>query len=264
MSNGLSSGAFGLSLGAGLYAGNPGLWGGAAGLDTGLQPSLYLDLLAGTPLDSRVTFTRSTTATFIGSNGLIQIAAIDAPRFDYDPVTLSAKGLLTEEQRTNFLLNSLIDGTSLTTQTVTVTAVAHTLSFYGTGTVTLSGVATASVIGTGVYPNRQTLTFTPTAGDLICTVTGSVQYAQLETGPFPTSYIPTGESQVTRTVDVPDVQARGDSALEIVLERALAELRLVRDCVVFRPTDRRHHEVSRLSPRQRARVDLQDRNRAGL
>jgi hypothetical protein len=53
-----------------------------------------------------ITFTRSTTGTFIGSNGLIQTAAIDAPRFDYDPATLAPKGLLMEEQRTNLLLYS--------------------------------------------------------------------------------------------------------------------------------------------------------------
>jgi hypothetical protein len=53
-----------------------------------------------------ITFTRSTTATFVGSNGLIQTAAIDAPRFDYNPVTLAANGLLIEAQRTNLLLYS--------------------------------------------------------------------------------------------------------------------------------------------------------------
>ena len=53
-----------------------------------------------------ITFTRASSATFTGSNGLIQSAAIDAPRFDYDPVTLAAKGLLIEEQRTNLSLYS--------------------------------------------------------------------------------------------------------------------------------------------------------------
>jgi hypothetical protein len=66
---------------------------------------ISLDFLSGS-LDSRITFTRSTTATFIGSNGLVQTAAINAPRFDYNPVTLTAKGLLIEEQRTNGLLRS--------------------------------------------------------------------------------------------------------------------------------------------------------------
>jgi hypothetical protein len=53
-----------------------------------------------------ITFTRSTTATFVGSNGLIQSAAIDAPRFDFDPVTLAPLGLLIEEQRVNLALYS--------------------------------------------------------------------------------------------------------------------------------------------------------------
>jgi hypothetical protein len=67
--------------------------------------ALYLNLLSGS-LDSRVTFTRSTTATFVGSNGLIQTAAIDAPRFDYNPVTLAPLGLLIEEARTNLITYS--------------------------------------------------------------------------------------------------------------------------------------------------------------
>jgi hypothetical protein len=52
------------------------------------------------------TFTRASTATFVGSNGLIQSAAINAPRFDHDPVTLACKGLLVEESRTNLLTRS--------------------------------------------------------------------------------------------------------------------------------------------------------------
>jgi hypothetical protein len=71
-----------------------------------LVPRLTLNFLTGAPLDSRITFTRSTTATFVGSNGLIQTAAIDAPRFDYNPVTLAPNGLLIEEQRVNSLLYS--------------------------------------------------------------------------------------------------------------------------------------------------------------
>jgi hypothetical protein len=47
------------------------------------------------------TFTRASTATFVGSDGLIQSAAINTARFDHDPVTLASKGLLIEESRTN-------------------------------------------------------------------------------------------------------------------------------------------------------------------
>ena len=125
-------------------------------------------------------------------------AAYYGPRFDYDPATLAARGLLIEEQRTNLLLNS----DTLATQNVTVAAVAHTLSFYGTGTVTLSGVSTAGpLVGAGVFPSRVTLTFTPTAGTLTLTVTGSVRFAQLEAGSFATSYIPTTTAAATRTAD---------------------------------------------------------------
>lgn len=65
-----------------------------------------LNFIGTNTLNSSVTFTRASSATFTGSNGLIQSAAIDAPRFDYDPVTLAAKGLLIEEQRTNLLTYS--------------------------------------------------------------------------------------------------------------------------------------------------------------
>lgn len=67
--------------------------------------AMGLDFLSGT-LDPRVTFTRGTTGTFVGSNGLIQTAAINAPRFDYDPATLAPKGLLIEEQRVNSVIYS--------------------------------------------------------------------------------------------------------------------------------------------------------------
>lgn len=162
--------------------------------------ALNLDLT--TALDPRITFTRATTGSYYNSAGLLTQAAINAPRFDYDPVTLQPKGLLIEESRTNLLLNSLINGTNLSTQNVTVTAQAYTLSFYGTGTITLSGAYAGGLVGSGDYPAKSKLTFTPTAGTLTVTVSGTVQYAQLEAGPFNTSFIPTVASQVTRAADV--------------------------------------------------------------
>lgn len=137
------------------------------------------------------------TVTTGNTFGIVK-AANDEPRFDHDPVTLASRGLLIEESRTNLVFPS----DTLTTQTRTVTAVAHTLSFYGTGTVVLSGVHSATVTGTGSYPTRTTLTFTPTAGSLTLTVTGSVTQAQLEAGSFATSYIPTTTASVVRSADV--------------------------------------------------------------
>jgi hypothetical protein len=165
-------------------------------------PNMALDFTTAA-LDPRVTFTRSgNTATVTNSSGVIAAINADLPRFDFNPTTLVCNGLLIEEARTNLLLNSLINGVSLVTQLVTTTAVAHTLSFYGTGTIVLTGTSSATVVGTGAYPSRRTLTFTPTAGVLTVTVTGTVQFAQLEVGAFATSYIPTAASQVTRNADV--------------------------------------------------------------
>lgn len=167
-----------------------------------ILPRLALDFTTAS-LDPRVTVTRAAaSATRINASGVIESVAADTPRFDFDPVTLVCRGLLIESARTNLLLNSLIDGTSLSTQSVTVTAVAHTLSFYGTGSIVLSGTASVTVTGTGAYPTRTTLAFTPTAGSLTLTVSGTVQFAQLEVGGFATSFIPTASSQVTRNADV--------------------------------------------------------------
>ena len=71
-----------------------------------LRPTLLLDFANSGRLDPRVTFTRASTATYFDETGVLRTAANDTPRFDYDPATLAARGLLIEEQRTNILLQS--------------------------------------------------------------------------------------------------------------------------------------------------------------
>lgn len=53
-----------------------------------------------------VTFTRSTTGTYFGADGLLKTAAINEPRFEYDPVSFRPLGLLIEESRANLLTYS--------------------------------------------------------------------------------------------------------------------------------------------------------------
>jgi hypothetical protein len=75
--------------------------------------------------------------------------------------------------------NILVGTAALATQSVTTLAASYTLAFTGTGTVELSGTSTAGpLVGTGAS-DRVSLTFTPTAGALTLTVTGSVTLADL-------------------------------------------------------------------------------------
>lgn len=138
---------------------------------------------------------RNTTATRINEYGVREVVPANRVRIDYSN---GKPCFLIEPQRTNLVYPSDI----ATTQVRAVTAVLHTLSFYGTGTVTLSGAFSGSLVGTGAN-NRVSLTFTPTAGDLTLTVSGTVTDWQLEAGSNATSYIPTVTGSVTRNGDNP-------------------------------------------------------------
>ena len=83
------------------------------GLVTPYDPALTLDLQFAARqayvanIGPLPTFTNaSTTRTFVGSNGLIQTAATNVPRIDFDPVTRLCRGLLIEEQRQNLAIRS--------------------------------------------------------------------------------------------------------------------------------------------------------------
>lgn len=115
---------------------------------------------------------------------------------------VAGQGLRTWDAATNLVRQS----DAMSTQTVTVTAVAHTLSFWGTGSVTLTGASTAGPLnGTGAN-NRVSLTFTPTAGSLTMTVSGSVTFAQLETGAVASDYIQNLNAGASQAADADNLQ----------------------------------------------------------
>lgn len=119
--------------------------------------------------------------------------------------------------------NMLVNTATLSTQSVTVTAAAHTLSFYGTGSVTLSGVSTAGpLVGTGAGA-RVTLTFTPTSGSLTLTVAGTVSTAQLVLGSASLGYIAVGGTRAASVV----WRAGSANAIDYAAQAAAAESRII-------------------------------------
>jgi hypothetical protein len=80
-----------------------GLVADASSFNGGGGPALSLDFMTPGTLDPRITFTRASTATYFDSAGVMKTAAVNAPRWDYDPVTRALRGLLIEEARTNLL-----------------------------------------------------------------------------------------------------------------------------------------------------------------
>ena len=143
------------------------------------------------------TFTRAGTAWYWDFAGVLQSAGTDVLRFHWSKADASYLGVLIEAAATNLLLNN----TTLSTQTRTITNTAqYTLSFYGSGSIVLSGAAATTVTGTSATV-RTTYTFSAVSTSLTLTVSGSVTYAQLETGASATSVIVTAGAAVTRPAD---------------------------------------------------------------
>jgi len=71
-------------------------------------PTLNLNFAGSKTLDPRITFSRTTTGTYMDANGLIVTAPADAPRFDHRYVNgeIESLGLLVEEERSNLFTRS--------------------------------------------------------------------------------------------------------------------------------------------------------------
>jgi hypothetical protein len=244
------------------------------------RPSLNLNFARSKKLDPRITFTRTSSATYVGEDGLIKIAPANEARFDHDPITGESLGLLVEEARTNLIIrseefetanwsksngtvtsNQAVSPSGTTTADTFITNIVTALNFIqqvrsvtsGTiytwsvylksagyswvfmdafdgsnhrtwfnisdgviGTVQAGNTSTITPVGNGWY--RCTLTRSTgststnyavavVSGNDAQTISGDgtsgiyIWGAQLEVGAFPTSYIPTTASTVTRTAD---------------------------------------------------------------
>ena len=224
------------------------------------RPSLDLNFARTRALDPRITYTRASTGTFVGSNGLIQSAAVNQARFEHNPLTGESLGLLVEEARTNLALNSDTpqfaaindDGTTFTDLGLVTTSgpmgpsmIARRIQINkNTGSASIFFENNRLVAGTSSIYIRANKSCTIAYGDenwalpwsLVAnqwtrvygtgpapswnaaprnlkasSVAGSfpIEFdffgVQREEGSFPTSYIPTVASTVTRAADVASI-----------------------------------------------------------
>jgi hypothetical protein len=123
-----------------------------------ISPSLLLDFANSGVLDPRVTFTRPTGGTYFGPDGVLRTAQANAPRFDYNPATLAAQGLLIEEQRKNLLTYS------------------QDLSSWSLGTGTVTANTTTSPNGT-VDADTYNINTDATTPNINCSISDSVTYS---------------------------------------------------------------------------------------
>jgi len=73
-----------------------------------ISPSLNLNFARSKTLDPRITFSRTSTATRVNEQGLVEVVSADIPRFDheYENGVIKSLGLLVEEQRSNLITYS--------------------------------------------------------------------------------------------------------------------------------------------------------------
>lgn len=105
------------------------------------RPTLNLNFAQSKILDPRITFTRTSTATYVDEDGFIKTADSDVARFDHDPVTGESLGLLIEELRTNDIRNNTMQGAVVGTPGTPPT-------YWSLGTT--SGGITREIVGVGI------------------------------------------------------------------------------------------------------------------
>ena len=124
-----------------------------------IEPSLKLDFANARALDPRITFTRASTATYVGRDGLIKTAGEYEARFDHNPATGESLGLLIEESRTNYQDYSVDINTGrdfLTGSTLTANAATAPDGTTTATRITGSGIDEVTRLGWGTQSTSNT------------------------------------------------------------------------------------------------------------
>lgn len=117
------------------------------------------------------TFSRAGTATYFDKNGVMQVAPVNMPRIDYDPITKVCRGYMVENAATNFSVNSNLSTVSSTNFTKTASSV-----LAPDGISTVFKFASTSATGNHFY----TTTSTPVVPDnSFITISTFVKAAEL-------------------------------------------------------------------------------------
>lgn len=110
----------------------------------------------------QITFTRNSSATYWGPDGVSHIAAVGEPRIDHNPVTGECLGWLREPQRTNFIDNVIVKGVGTDGAHYVETSASYNFKFrskvykYRAGTPTNGQFG---IVATGVVPKENQVYF---------------------------------------------------------------------------------------------------------
>ncbi len=157
-----------------------------------LSAASVYSLFAPAGLPAGTAFVRASAAWTMGAAGVVLPAAVNEPR-------IGGLGLLVEGPTVR--LNQ-IAAAPAAPEDVTLPAGTFTASFFGTGSLALSGAHEATVQGVGASPARAAYTFELAAGVVTLTPTGEVLHLQLEAGQAATSPILGEGAPVVRAADV--------------------------------------------------------------
>jgi hypothetical protein len=110
-------------------------------------------------LDSFISFTRASVATRVNEAGLIKTVPAGQVRMDYDPITLQKKGLLIEEERTNFLpMSNGFTAWIPTSVTVSPSTDSRIFANEGVWLITAKGTSNAKLLRQNIGGNSPNMT----------------------------------------------------------------------------------------------------------